>query len=91
MDVRKLGQNLDEKSHRKPNRTKTREYENQGLTVLNDCFAQATARRAADRAGIAVISPGGKGGGQRVARDKKCSYSMTKIMSPTFHVTFKQY
>jgi len=33
-DVRKLGQNFDEKSRRKPNRTKTRAYENRGLTVV---------------------------------------------------------
>ena len=32
-DVQKLGQNFNEKSCRKPNRTKTSAYENRGLTV----------------------------------------------------------
>ena len=35
VDVRKLGQNFDEKRRRKPNHTKTGAYENQGLIVFS--------------------------------------------------------
>ena len=41
VDVRKLGQNFDEKSRQKPNCAKTWAYENRGLSVtynLQSCF-----------------------------------------------------